>query len=163
MKKRTILFAVLSGTVFIAPGALANTTVASEDFSTSTTASTGVAMNSLDSGLTVSAGERIVLAMDEDTDDDAVMGGDAPNPEPDRSASTTVDDASITAKVKTKLLADSTVGGLKIDVDTRSGVVYLTGGNMKSQAEIDQAVQLAKDTAGVRNVVSKLSVGSMAD
>lgn len=105
--------------------------------------------------------QGIYLAMAEE--DDATIGGDAPNPEPDRSASTTAEDASITAKVKAKLLADSSVGGLKIDVDTRSGVVYLTSGNMNSQAEIDQAVQIAEDTDGVKNVVSKLSIGSAAN
>lgn len=85
--------------------------------------------------------------------------GNAPNPEPDRSAGQVVDDASITASVKTKLLADSMVGGMKIDVDTRNGVVYLTGDNMKSQAEIDQAIKLARETSGVKNVESKLVVG----
>ena len=90
---------------------------------------------------------------------DAAAGGNAPNPEPDRSAGQTIDDAQITAAVKTKLLGDSRVGGLKIDVDTRNGVVYLTGDNMKSQAEIDQAIKLARETTGVKNVESKLVVG----
>ncbi len=94
----------------------------------------GVAASALDTDITVHD-QGIYLAMAEE--DDATIGGDAPNPEPDRSATTTAEDASITAKVKAKLLADSTVGGLKIDVDTRSGVVYLTSENMNSQAEID--------------------------
>jgi len=92
---------------------------------------------------------------------DAAIGGNAPNPEPDRPLGTVMDDASITAAVKTKLLADPTVGGLKIDVDTREGVVYLTGDNMKSQAEIDQAIKLAKETSGVKSVESKLVVGEV--
>jgi hyperosmotically inducible protein len=90
---------------------------------------------------------------------DAAMGGNAPNPEPDRAAGQVMDDAAITAAVKAKLLADPVVGGLKIDVDTRSGVVYLTGDNMKSQAEIDQAIKLAKETSGVTSVENKLVVG----
>jgi hyperosmotically inducible protein len=90
---------------------------------------------------------------------DAAMGGNAPNPEPDRPAGTVMDDAAITAAVKAKLLADTMVGGLKIDVDTRNGVVYLTGDHMKSQAEIDQAIKLAKETSGVKSVESKLVVG----
>jgi osmotically-inducible protein OsmY len=90
---------------------------------------------------------------------DAAVGGNAPNPEPDRSAGQTVDDAAITAAVKTKLLADPKVGGLKIDVDTRNGVVYLTGDHMKSQAEIDQAIKLARETSGVKSVENKLVVG----
>lgn len=89
---------------------------------------------------------------------DDAPGGNAPNPDPDRSASTVADDAMITAEVKTRLLADPTVSGLKIDVDTISGVVYLTGDNMNSQAAIDQAVKLARETDGVAKVVSKLAV-----
>jgi hyperosmotically inducible protein len=89
----------------------------------------------------------------------AAMGGNAPNPEPDRPVGTVMDDAAITAAVKAKLLADPTVGGLKIDVDTRNGVVYLTGDHMKSQAEIDMAVKLAKETSGVKSVENKLVIG----
>jgi hypothetical protein len=92
---------------------------------------------------------------------DGVPGGNAPNPEPDRSVGTVVDDAGITGAVKAKLLADTLVSGLKIDVDTRAGVVYLTGDNMKSQAAIDQAVKLAKETSGVKAVESKLAVGDI--
>jgi len=90
---------------------------------------------------------------------DAAVGGNAPNPEPDRPVGTVMDDAAITAAVKAKLLADSTVGGLKIDVDTRNGVVYLTGDHMKSQAEIDTAMKLAKETSGVKSVENKMVVG----
>jgi hyperosmotically inducible protein len=90
---------------------------------------------------------------------DAAVGGNAPNPEPDRPVGTVMDDAAITAAVKAKLLADPKVGGLKIDVDTRNGVVYLTGDHMKNQAEIDQAIKLAKETSGVKSVENKLVVG----
>ena len=90
---------------------------------------------------------------------DAAMGGNAPNPEPDRGAGTVVDDAAITAAVKAKLLADPTVGGLKIDVDTRNGVVYLTADHMKNQGEIDMAIKLAKETSGVKSVENKMVVG----
>jgi hyperosmotically inducible protein len=89
----------------------------------------------------------------------AAMGGNAPNPEPDRPVGTVIDDAAITAAVKAKLLADPTVGGLKIDVDTRNGVVYLTADHMKSQTEIDMAIKLAKETSGVKSVENKLVVG----
>jgi osmotically-inducible protein OsmY len=68
-----------------------------------------------------------------------------------------VDDAAITAKVKAKLLADSVVGGLKIDVDTKQGVVTLSSNSMKSQSEIDQAIRLTKQVDGVRDVVANLT------
>lgn len=67
-------------------------------------------------------------------------------------------DAAITSAVKAKLLADATVGGLKIDVDTRGGVVTLTG-NVATRAEASQAEQLARTTEGVRQVVNNLTVG----
>lgn len=66
-------------------------------------------------------------------------------------------DASITAAVKTKLLADTTVGGLKIDVDTKDNVVTLTG-TVKSAAEKAEAIRLAKTTTGVKRVVDKLTI-----
>jgi osmotically-inducible protein OsmY len=49
--------------------------------------------------------------------------GDAPSA--DRTLGEAIDDAGITAAVKTKLLDDPAVAGLEIDVDTREGVVYL--------------------------------------
>jgi osmotically-inducible protein OsmY len=68
-----------------------------------------------------------------------------------------ITDASITAAVKTKLLADTKVGGLKIDVDTKDHVVTLTG-PVNSAAERAEAVRLAKTTTGVKSVVNKLVV-----
>jgi len=90
---------------------------------------------------------------------DAAMGGNAPNPEPDRPVGTVMDDAGITTAVKAKLLADPMVGGFKIDVETRDGIVFLTGDPIKGQAEIDQAIKLATETAGVKSVESKLVIG----
>jgi hyperosmotically inducible periplasmic protein len=66
-------------------------------------------------------------------------------------------DASITAAVKTKLLGDPKVGGLKIDVDTKDNVVTLTG-TVKTAAEKAEAVRLAKATSGVKSVVDRLIV-----
>jgi hyperosmotically inducible periplasmic protein len=66
-------------------------------------------------------------------------------------------DASITTAVKTKLLADPKVGGLKIDVDTKDNVVTLTG-TVKNAAEKAEAIRLAKTTTGVKSVVDKLVV-----
>ncbi len=68
-----------------------------------------------------------------------------------------VTDSAITSMVKTKMLADSTVEGLKIDVDTNNGVVTLNG-NVSSRAEMDKAIMIARDTKGVSRVVSNLHV-----
>jgi osmotically-inducible protein OsmY len=66
-------------------------------------------------------------------------------------------DAATTAAVKTKLLGDTKVGGLAIDVDTKDNVVTLTG-KVRSTAERTEAVRLARTTTGVKDVVSKLVV-----
>ncbi|MET0211425.1 MAG: BON domain-containing protein [Vicinamibacterales bacterium] len=66
-------------------------------------------------------------------------------------------DPGITSAVKAKLLADSTVSGLRINVDTENSVVTLTG-DVKSKAEADRAVMLARNTDGVTRVVNHLKV-----
>ena len=66
-------------------------------------------------------------------------------------------DASLTATVKSKLLADPDTSGLRIDVDTKDKVVTLTG-KVKSQAEKGEAVQIARNTEGVRSVNDQLSI-----
>lgn len=72
-------------------------------------------------------------------------------------AGAAVTDAAITSAVKTKLLADPDVGGLKIDVDTAAGVVTLTG-TVASRAEANQALTIARGTEGVKSAVDKLTV-----
>jgi len=74
-----------------------------------------------------------------------------------KSVGETIDDATITARVKTALLNDPQVGGMKIDVDTTQGVVTMSG-IVKSQAEADRAVQLARQANGVKDVKSTLQV-----
>jgi osmotically-inducible protein OsmY len=69
----------------------------------------------------------------------------------------TVDDTTTTTRVKTALLNDPAVGGLRIDVDTFKGVVTLSG-RVKSQTEKDQAVALARRVSGVSEVKDALQV-----
>ena len=71
--------------------------------------------------------------------------------------SAAVKEASITSAVKAKFLADTTVKGLTIDIDTRAGVVGLTG-TPAPLAEADRAVMLARNTEGVSHVVDNLQV-----
>jgi len=66
-------------------------------------------------------------------------------------------DASITAAVKMKMADDPVVAAMKIDVDTTDGNVTLTG-PVKSKAEADQAVKIARSVEGVKSVQSKLVV-----
>jgi hyperosmotically inducible periplasmic protein len=66
-------------------------------------------------------------------------------------------DPGITATVKTKLLADPDVSGLRIDVDTREGVVTLTG-SVGTQAQKTEAIRIARETDNVKNVVDRLTI-----
>jgi len=69
----------------------------------------------------------------------------------------TIDDATITTRVKTSMLNDPAVGGMKIDVDTYKGIVTLSG-RVKSDAERDQALALARKVDGVSDVKDALQV-----
>jgi hyperosmotically inducible protein len=64
-----------------------------------------------------------------------------------------IDDAWITSKVKTQLLADTAVKGTQIDVDTKANVVTLTG-TAESQAAKDAAIRIAAGTKGVNKVIA---------
>ena len=68
-----------------------------------------------------------------------------------------LDDAAITGKVKSALIADPDIQALKIDVDTKNSVVTLNG-SAKSQANADKAVSIAKGVEGVKSVDNQLSV-----
>jgi osmotically-inducible protein OsmY len=74
-----------------------------------------------------------------------------------KSVGETIDDGAITAQVKTSLLNDKEVGGLRIDVDTFKGVVTLSGA-VKTAAERDTAVALARRVSGVKDVKSTLQI-----
>jgi hypothetical protein len=69
----------------------------------------------------------------------------------------TIDDATITTRVKTSLLNDPDVGGLRIDVDTFKGVVTLSG-SVKTKAEEAKAIAIARKIGGVTDVKSTLQV-----
>lgn len=72
-----------------------------------------------------------------------------------------VDDGVITTKVKTALLADDTVKGLDINVDTANGTVTLNG-TVDNQTQADRAVEISKGIEGVGNVQSNLKVNDAA-
>jgi hypothetical protein len=67
--------------------------------------------------------------------------------------------ARITSSIKAKLLKDSGLAALKVDVDTSDGVVTLTG-TVNSYEQVSSAVKLAMETEGVHKVISMLQVKS---
>jgi hyperosmotically inducible protein len=68
-----------------------------------------------------------------------------------------VDDSTITAKVKSKLAADTDTSAIKISVETRDGVVSLTG-TVPTDAEKTKAEQIARATDGVKRVSNDIKV-----
>lgn len=93
----------------------------------------------------------------------AVVGGGAAGGyavgSDERSAATMLDDAAITAKVKTELIGEKNVKARNIDVDTVAGVVVLSG-YVDSQQEANRAGFVAKSVPGVVRVKNELRVGS---
>ena len=73
--------------------------------------------------------------------------------------SSTHDDASISTRVKIALLNDAQVAPYRIEAKTFQGVVTLSG-TVKTQAEADQAVVVARRAIGVKDVKSELKIGS---
>src|SRR5215207_1040254 len=70
-------------------------------------------------------------------------------------------DAGITTAVKSKLAADDTVKAYQVDVDTNNKVVTLRG-EVDSPAAETMAIQLARDTDGVRDVIDEIRVVQVA-
>jgi hyperosmotically inducible protein len=66
-------------------------------------------------------------------------------------------DAALTSKIKSKMALDDMVKARSIDVSTTDHVVTLRG-TVGSVAEHDRAVQLAKETASVTQIVDRLVV-----
>lgn len=68
-----------------------------------------------------------------------------------------VDDTVITSKVKAAVLGESSLKSAEINVETYKGVVQLTG-FVRSRADIDKAVAVAKAVKGVTSVKNDMIV-----
>jgi hyperosmotically inducible protein len=69
-----------------------------------------------------------------------------------------VKDSVITTKIKSKLAAEHPASVKNIQVDTdKDGTVWMSG-TAPSQAEINQAIAIARNTEGVRSVKNELKV-----
>lgn len=90
-----------------------------------------------------------------------------PGPEPGATTSRTTDttvatagkvaDPAITASVKSALAADTSLSALKIDVDTKDGVVTLKG-PAPNEAARTRATEIATGAKGVSRVDNQLAV-----
>ena len=62
-----------------------------------------------------------------------------------------VDDTAITAKVKAAIFKEDTLKSAEINVETFKGAVQLSG-FVRTQSDIDRAIQVTRDVSGVRTV-----------
>lgn len=74
-----------------------------------------------------------------------------------QTAGENVDDATITASVKSKLVADKAANLTRIDVDTTNKVVSLNG-VVETPEQKARAQKLASEVSGVRDVKNNLQV-----
>ena len=70
-----------------------------------------------------------------------------------------VTDAGITMRLQAKYFTDGDLDGSDIDVTTEEGVVTLSG-RVTSEGQRQEAVSLARNTSGVRDVRDNLAVGA---
>ena len=70
-----------------------------------------------------------------------------------------IGDGSITGRIKAELARDKSVSAATINVDTKDGVVTLSG-TAKTREEAEKAAAIAKRSAGVRSVKNDIRVGS---
>ncbi len=80
----------------------------------------------------------------------ALMMGCAATPNQE-GAGEYVDDSVITTKVKAEIFRDSSLKSAEINVETFKGVVQLSG-FVRSQADINKAVSIARGVKGVTSV-----------
>jgi osmotically-inducible protein OsmY len=78
-------------------------------------------------------------------------------PKPDQALGDKIDDASITAQVKTSLLSHHSTSVLNTKVTTTDGVVTV-GGTAKNDAEKALVTKLVTDINGVQSVVNNMTV-----
>lgn len=70
-------------------------------------------------------------------------------------------DAGVTTVVKTRLAADETVKAYQINVTTQNHVVTLKG-DVETSAAKDRAIEIARNTEGVTDVIDQLRVNEAA-
>lgn len=78
-------------------------------------------------------------------------------PAPSTSVGTEIDDSVITTSVKTALLSDPNIKSFDLKVETRKGVVQLSG-FVENQAQVERAMVIARQVPGVTDIESKVDL-----
>ncbi len=85
----------------------------------------------------------------------------AGTPRPVTTVGTAIDDSVVTGRVKSALLADADVKSADFQVETRKGLVQLSG-FVDNQAQIDRAMAVTRTVAGVKDIENNASVKGAA-
>jgi hyperosmotically inducible periplasmic protein len=78
-------------------------------------------------------------------------------PPPSTSVGTEIDDSVVTTRVKAALLADEVVRSFEFKVETRKGVVQLSG-FVANQVQIDRAIAVTREVRGVKSIENNVSL-----
>lgn len=68
-----------------------------------------------------------------------------------------IEEGRLTTKIKAKMALDDSVKALDLNVDTKDGVVTVTG-DVRSEAGRQRALALARETQGVTRVIDRLRI-----
>jgi hyperosmotically inducible protein len=68
-----------------------------------------------------------------------------------------IEDGRLTSKIKAKMALDDSVKALDLNVDTKDGVVTVRG-DVRSEAERQRALALARETTGVKQVIDQIQI-----
>lgn len=123
------------------------------DISVTTRGGTVTLTGDVDSETSRDTAERLARGTDgvQSVDNQLRVRGEAEREEGEREFADTVSDSWITAKARSTLSFSRDVGASSISIETRDGVVHLSG-DVSSDEEKRQAVALVSDLRGVRAV-----------
>lgn len=103
-------------------------------------------------------GQATELSKDEMRDaDTAAMGAGKSTSGADTTLGQKIDDAQIVTKIKSEFAADNDISAMAIDVDSKDGMVTLSGTVPNSEAKV-RADKIAKGTKDVKSVNNLLEV-----
>jgi hyperosmotically inducible periplasmic protein len=74
-----------------------------------------------------------------------------------KTAEEALSDGALTAKIKAKMALDDSVKALDLNVDTVDGVVTVSG-KVRTNAERDRALALARETTRVHRVIDRIVI-----
>ncbi|MDN4502976.1 BON domain-containing protein [Alteromonadaceae bacterium BrNp21-10] len=139
---------------------LFNSNLNSFDINTDVKDGVVILTGKVDSNVDKALAEELVLSLDGVSDvDNSLTVMSANSSDQDSELMQDLKDSKVEAVVKTRLLFESEVSGLDIEVEVENGVVTLKG-SVDTNAERDLAVTIAQNTNDVDKVINNLKLAS---